>query len=157
MEKIKNLPLFRILAFAVALALILGTFSVFMCVTASAETVPSDNLPSSITGTFGNYNAVKFTASTQIFDPSEVFTECGNKSYIGVFAYEKDGKLVIYDDLYSYRYNGTIFFEFAKSSFSDITTNLLFYILKTDKYKDSVNSESVYFNNYVMLSHSKDW
>lgn len=155
MDKIKNLPVFRILAFAVALALILGSCCVFMRVTASADTVPSENIPSSITGTFGNYDAVKFTASTQIFDPSEVFTEFGNKSYIGVFAYEKNGKLTIYDDLYSYKTNGFNYLEFAYSSFSDIT-NSLFYILKTDKYKDSASEQAVYFNNYVMLYHTKD-
>lgn len=154
MEKIKNLSVFRILAFAVALALILCICSVFMRVTASAESVNSENIPSSITGTFGNYNSVKFTASNQIFDPSVVFTEYGKKSYIGVFVYEKDGKLAIYDDLYSYRFSGQNYFEFGNSSFSSID-NILYFILKTDIYKDSSNSEAVYFNNYVMLSHSK--
>ena len=39
MDKIKNLPVFRMLAFAVALALILCICSVFLRVTASADTV----------------------------------------------------------------------------------------------------------------------
>lgn len=147
----------RIVAFAVALAVVLGLASVMFQVTASAEdvaSVSSDNIPTSVTGTFGNYSAVKFTASNQIFDPSTVFTDYDKKSYIGVFAYEKDGKLVIYDDLYSYLNNGVIFFEFANGSFSGID-DLLFYILKTDKYKDSVSEQAAYFNNYVMLYHPK--
>lgn len=147
----------RIVAFAVALAVVLGLASVMFQVTASAEdatSVSSDNIPTSVTGTFGNYSAVKFTASNQIFDPSTVFTDYDKKSYIGVFAYEKDGKLVIYDDLYSYLNNGVIFFEFANGSFSGIDDSL-FYILKTDKYKDSVSEQAAYFNNYVMLYHSK--
>lgn len=130
----------RIVAFAVALAVVLGLASVMFQVTASAEdvaSVSSDNIPTSVTGTFGNYSAVKFTASNQIFDPSTVFTDYDKKSYIGVFAYEKDGKLVIYDDLYSYLNNGVISFEFANGSFSGIDDSL-FYILKTDKYKDSI-------------------
>lgn len=147
----------RIVAFAVALAVVLGLASVMFQVTASAEdatSVSSDNIPTSVTGTFGNYSAVKFTASNQIFDPSTVFTDYDKKSYIGVFAYEKDGKLVIYDDLYSYLNNGVIFFEFANCSFSG-NDDSLFYILKTDKYKDSVSEQAAYFNNYVMLYHSK--
>ena len=154
MEKIKNLPVFRMLAFAVALALILGICSVFMRVTASADNVTSDDIPSSITGTFGNYNAVKFTASNQTFDPSTVFTEFDTKSYIGVFVYEKNGKLTVYDDLFSYVFNGSMFLEFANSSFNS-PDNTMFYILKTDRFKDSSSEQAVYFNNYVMLSADK--
>lgn len=147
----------RIVAFAVALAVVLGLASVMFQVTVSAEdatSVSSDNIPTSVTGTFGNYSAVKFTASNQTFDPSTVFTEYDKKSYIGVFAYEKDGKLVIYDDLYSYLHNGVMFFDFAKFRFSSVD-DLIFYILKTDKYKGSSNSEALHYNNYVMLSHTK--
>lgn len=58
----------RIVAFAVAIAIVLGLASVMFTVTASAEddTSVSDNLPKSVTGTFGNYSAVKFTATNQI-------------------------------------------------------------------------------------------
>ena len=154
MEKIKNLPVFRMLAFAVALALILGICLVFLRVTASADDVTSDNIPSSITGTFGNYSSVKFTAANQIFDPSTVFTEFDNKSYFGVFVYEKDGKLVVYDDLFSYRSYGHMYLEFAHGSLSS-PTNVLFYVLKTDRFKDSSSEQALYFNDYVMLSQVK--
>lgn len=154
MEKIKNLPVFRMLAFAVALALILGICSVFLRVTASADDVTSDNIPSSITGTFGNYSSVKFTAANQIFDPSTVFTEFDNKSYFGVFVYEKDGKLVVYDDLSSYRSNGHMYLDFAHGLLSS-PKNVLFYVLKTDRFKDSSSEQALYFNDYVMLSQVK--
>lgn len=154
MKKIKNLPVFRMLAFVVALAILFGVFSVVLSFTVSADNVTSDNLPSSITGTFGNYPAVKFTASNQTFDPSTVFTEFDNKSYFGVFVYEKNGKLTVYDDLFSYLYNGSMFFDFANVRIGS-PDETMFYILKTDRFKDSTSEQSVYFNNYVMLSAEK--
>lgn len=146
----------RIVAFAVALAVVLGLASVMFTVTACAEddTSVSDNLLKSVTGTFGNYSAVKFTATNQIFDPSTVFTEFDNKSYFGVFVYEKNGKLVVYDDLSSYRSNGHMYFDFANGLFSS-PENVMLYILKTDRFKDSNSEQAVYFNNYVMLSQTK--
>lgn len=152
MEKVKNLPVMRFVAFAVALAIILGLSSVMLSFTASAESV--GDIPSSITGTFGNYSAVKFTASNQIFDPSTIFTEFDTKSYIGVFVYEKNGKLIVYDDLFSYVSNGFMFFEFANTRINS-PDNTMFYILKTDRFKDSSSEQAVYFNNYVMLSANK--
>lgn len=152
MEKVKNLSALQIVAFAVAIAIMLGLSSFMVSFEASAESV--SDIPSSITGTFGNYNAVKFTATTQIFDPSTIFTEFDTKSYIGVFFYEKNGKLTVYDDLFSYVSNGSMFFEFANSRFNSLD-DTMFYILKTDRFKDSSSEQAVYFNNYVMLSADK--
>lgn len=152
MEKIKNLSALRLVAFAVAVAILLGLSSVMLSFTASAESV--SDIPSSITGTFGNYNAVKFTASNQIFDPSTIFTEFDTKSYIGVFVYEKNGKLTVYDDLFSYVSNGSMFLDFANTRISS-PDNTMFYILKTDRFKDSSSEQAVYFNNYVMLFADK--
>lgn len=59
MDKIKNLPVFRLLAFAVALAIILGLSSVILSLTASAET--ADDVVSQL-GTLGNYDCIKFKA-----------------------------------------------------------------------------------------------
>ena len=154
MEKIKNLPVMRFVALAVALAILLGVFSVVLSFTVSADNVTSDNIPSSITGTFGNYSAAKFTATNQIFDPSTVFTEFDNKSYFGVFVYEKDGKLVVYDDLFTYRSNGHMYFDFANGLLSS-PEDVMFYVLKTDRFKDSSSEEALYFNNYVMLLQTK--
>ncbi len=152
MEKVKNLPVIRFVAFAVALAIILGLSSVMLSFTASAESV--SNIPSSITGTFGNYSSVKFTASNQTFDPSTVFTQFDTKSYYGVFVYEKNGKLVVYDDLSTYRSNGHMYLDFAHGLLSS-PENVLFYVLKTDRFKDSSSEQALYFNNYVMLSQTK--
>lgn len=152
MEKIKNLSALRLVAFAVVVAVLLGLSSVMLSFTASAESV--SDIPSSITGTFGNYNAIKFTASNQIFDPSTVFTQFDTKSYYGVFVYEKDGKLVVYDDLSTYRFNGHMYFDFANGLFS-FPVDVMLYVLKTDRYKDSSSEQSLYFNNYVMLSQTK--
>lgn len=146
----------RIVAFAVVIAIVLGLASVMFQLTASAEddTSVSDNLPKSVTGTFGNYSAVKFTATNQIFDPSTVFTQYDTKSYYGVFVYEQNGKLVVYDDLSSYLYNGHMYFDFANGLLSS-PENVMLYILKTDRFKDSGSEQAVYFNNYVMLSQTK--
>lgn len=152
MEKVKNLSALQIVAFAVAIAIMLGLSSFMVSFEASAESV--SDIPSSITGTFGNYNAVKFTATTQIFDPSTIFTEFDTKSYIGVFVYEKNGKLTVYDDLFSYVSNGFMFLKFANSLFNS-PDDTMFYILKTDRFKDSSSEQAVYFNNYVMLSANK--
>ena len=53
MEKVKNLPVMRFVAFAVALAIILGLSSVILSLTASAET--ADDVVSQL-GTLGNYD-----------------------------------------------------------------------------------------------------
>lgn len=154
MEKIKNLPVMRFALFVVALAILFCVFSVVLSFTVCADNVSSDNLPSSVTGTFGNYNAVKFTASNQIFDPSTIFSEFDSKSYFGVFVYEKNGKLIVYDDLFSYLYYGSMFLEFANIRIGS-PDNTMFYTLKTDRFKDSSSEQAVYFNNYVMLSAEK--
>ncbi len=156
MEKIKNLPFMRFVAFAVALALILGICSVFLRVTASADDVTSDNIPSSISGTFGNYNAVKFSATSQIFDPSTVFSDYMNKSYFGIFVYEKNGQLVVLDNLYSYRKNNNIFFKLGQLNFGTNFCDMYFFIHKTDLYKNSSNSLARVYDNYVMFWHRKD-
>lgn len=61
MDKIKNLPVFRMLAFAVALALILGICSVFLRVTASADTVTNGialDLSAHQIGSLGKYPVI---------------------------------------------------------------------------------------------------
>lgn len=71
MEKIKNLPVFRMLAFAVALALILGICSVFLRVTASADTVTNGNaLDLSVhqIGSLGKYPVIGLPSSGLLAD-----------------------------------------------------------------------------------------
>lgn len=71
MDKIKNLPVFRMLAFAVALALILGICSVFLRVTASADTVTNGialDLSVHQIGALGKYPVIGLPSSGLIAD-----------------------------------------------------------------------------------------
>lgn len=93
MEKIKNLPVMRFVAFAVALAILLGVFSVILSFTASAET--ADYTVSQL-GTLGNYDCIKFKAGQKI-DFKTLYEQRNrydsNYVYGSVFGY-KDGKFV---------------------------------------------------------------
>lgn len=93
MEKIKNMPVFRMLAFAVVLAILLGVFSVILSFTASAET--ADEMVSQL-GTLGNYDCIKFKAGQKIdFNTLYDLRNRYNSQYVigAVFGY-KDGKFV---------------------------------------------------------------
>lgn len=71
MDKIKNLSVFRVLAFAVALALILGICSVFLRVTASADTVTNGNaldLSAHQIGSLGKYPVIGLPTSQLLSD-----------------------------------------------------------------------------------------
>lgn len=93
MEKIKNLPVMRFVAFAVALAFILGLSSVMLSFTASAET--ADETVSQL-GTLGNYDCIKFNAGQKI-DFTTLYEQRNryNSQYVigAVYGY-KDGKFV---------------------------------------------------------------
>lgn len=93
MEKIKNLPVMRFVAFAVALAIILGLSSVMLSFTASAETA---NDTVSQLGTLGNYDCIKFKAGQKI-DFNTLYDQRNryNSQYVigAVFGY-KNGKFV---------------------------------------------------------------
>ena len=93
MEKIKNLPVMRFVAFAVALAIILGLSSVMLSFTASAET--ADDTVSQL-GTLGNYDCIKFKAGQKI-DFNTLYDQRNryNSQYVigAVFGY-KNGKFV---------------------------------------------------------------
>lgn len=93
MEKIKNLPVMRFVAFALAVAIILGLSSAMLSFTASAET--ADGTVSQL-GTLGNYDCIKFKAGQKI-DFNTLYEQRNryNSQYvIGlVFGY-KDGKFI---------------------------------------------------------------
>lgn len=93
MEKVKNLSVFRMLAFAIALAIILGLSSVMMSFAASAET--ADDTVSQL-GTLGNYDCIKFKAGQKI-DFNTLYEQRNryNSQYVigAVFGY-KNGKFV---------------------------------------------------------------
>lgn len=91
MEKVKNLSVMRIVAFAVAVAIILGLSSVMLSFTASAET--ADDVVSQL-GTLGNYDCIKFKAGQKIdfmtlYNRAQSFSS----TYVfgAIFGY-KDGK-----------------------------------------------------------------
>lgn len=96
MEKIKNLPVMRFVAFAVALAIILGLSSVMLSFTVSAET--ADSTVSQL-GTLGNYDCIKFNYNSAVSVRAVVnkFNSYGTGKYVygAVFGY-KDGSFVQY-------------------------------------------------------------
>lgn len=83
MDKIKNLPVMRFVAFAVALAIILGLSSVILSFTASAEDVVLSDLP---VGTIGNYKALRFPISSDVqYVPlSQITAQSGNSSNVAI-------------------------------------------------------------------------
>lgn len=91
MEKIKNFPVMRLAAFAVAVAIILGLSSAMLSFTASADT--ADDLVSQL-GTLGNYDCIKFTAGQKIdFMTLYNRVQALSSTYVNgaIFGY-KDGK-----------------------------------------------------------------
>ena len=91
MEKVKNLPVMRLAAFAVAVAIILGLSSALLSFTASAET--ADDVVSQL-GTLGNYDCIKFNAGQKV-DIITLYNRAQSFSqpyvYGSIFGY-KDGK-----------------------------------------------------------------
>ena len=93
MEKVKNLPIMRLAAFAVAVAIILGLSASMLSFTASAETV--DDVVSQL-GTLGNYGCFKYTAGQHVtFEFLRDIYQTSNAPYVvGVVFGYKDGKFV---------------------------------------------------------------
>lgn len=93
MEKVKNLPVMRLAAFAVAVAIILGLSSALLSFTASAETV--DDVVSQL-GTLGNYDCIKFKLGQHMtFEFLRDIYHRFNHQYVyGVVLGYKDGKFV---------------------------------------------------------------
>lgn len=83
MEKIKNLPVMRFVAFAVALAIILGLSSVILSFTVSAEDVVLSDL---LVGTIGNYKALRVPISSDVhYVPlSQITAQSGNSSNVAI-------------------------------------------------------------------------
>lgn len=91
MEKVKNLPVMRLAAFAVAVAIILGLSSAMLSFTVSADT--ADDLVSQL-GTLGNYDCIKFKAGQKIdFMTLYNRVQALSSTYVNgaIFGY-KDGK-----------------------------------------------------------------
>lgn len=90
----------RIVAFAVALAVVLGLASVMFQVTASAESVESADDTVASLGTIGNYRSIKFTAGQKLdveFLYSAYSSSTSTNLYGRVFGY-KNGKFVTFNN-----------------------------------------------------------
>ena len=88
----------RIVAFAVALAVVLGLASVMFQVTASAESVESADDTVASLGTIGNYRSIKFIAGQKLdveFLYSAYSSSTSTNLYGRVFGY-KNGKFVTF-------------------------------------------------------------
>lgn len=88
----------RIVAFAVALAVVLGLASVMFQVTVSAESVESADDTVASLGTIGNYRSIKFTAGQKLdveFLYSAYSSSTSTNLYGRVFGY-KNGKFVTF-------------------------------------------------------------
>lgn len=86
----------RIVAFAVAIAIVLGLASVMFQVTASAESVETADDTVASLGTIGNYRSIKFTAGQKLdveFLYSAYSSSTSTNLYGRVFGY-KNGKFV---------------------------------------------------------------
>lgn len=90
----------RIVAFAVALAVVLGLASVMFSFTASAESVESADDTVASLGTIGNYRSIKFTAGQKLdveFLYSAYSSSTSTNLYGRVFGY-KNGKFVTFNN-----------------------------------------------------------
>lgn len=95
MEKVKNLPVMRVVAIAVVIAIVFGLSAVMMSYTASAEdsTSTADDVVSQL-GTLGNYDCIKFKAGQKIdFMTLYNRVQALSSTYVNgaIFGY-KDGK-----------------------------------------------------------------
>lgn len=99
MEKIKNLPVMRVVAIAVVIAIVFGLSAVMMSYTASAEdsTTTADDFVSQL-GTLANYNCIKFKAGQKI-DFMTLYNRAQSSPttyvYGAIFGY-KDGKFTTF-------------------------------------------------------------
>lgn len=118
MEKIKNLPVMRFAAFAVAVAIILGLSSAMLSFTASADS--SDDIIAEL-GTLGNYDCIKYNINTGVSVQSIVdkFNSYGDDMYVyGAVFGSKNGSFLQYTNnsiqyhvgVNSLTFNGTTFF-----------------------------------------------
>lgn len=94
MEKVKNLPVMRFVAFAVSVAIILALSSAMLSFTACAEEQDSPSTSSSLVGTLGTYQCIKFSYTDDVSCQMlyDKFLSLGTDYVYGsVFGY-KDGK-----------------------------------------------------------------
>ena len=149
MDKIKNLPALRLVAFAVAVAILLGLSSVMFSFTASAET--ADDVVSQL-GTLGNYDCIKFKAGQKI-DFMTLYNRAHSFSstYVfgAIFGY-KDGKFT------SFTNNGVSVVPSSDGVYKDIVfcTRVMYgsWLLGDKSQFDTVYAQfGVYQSNYCSM------
>lgn len=149
MVKEKNLSALRIVAFAVAIAIILGLSSVMLSFTASAET--ADDVVSQL-GTLGNYDCIKFKAGQKI-DLMTLYNRAQSFSttYVfgAIFGY-KDGKFT------SFTNNGVSVVSSSDGVYKDIVfcsrTMYGSWLLGDKSQFDAVYAQfGVYQSNYCSM------
>lgn len=138
MEKIKNLPVLRLVAFAVALAILLGVFLVMLSFTASAESTndistSTDYDKDIAVGTLKNYSCLKLSYSSEIdyLRLRNLYNQAGSPYMIySLFGVDSSGKLVHLTSNYGevYRHNDYTGYQYASIPDS-------YYVGKSYKFK----------------------
>ena len=136
MEKIKNLSAFRIVAFAVAIAIIFGFASVMVAFTASAESDISTatDFDKDVTlGSLKNYSCLKLSYSSEIdyLRLRNLYNQVGSPYMIySLFGVDSSGKLVLLCSNYGEAYINNDYSGYQFASIPDI-----YYINKSYKFK----------------------
>lgn len=109
MEKIKNLPVMRFVAFAVALAIILGLSSIMLSLTASAETTNKDIKTGSftITGKYDGYPCIDLGTELSFYDFVQNYNTF-NYGFCVIPLVIKNNVTYFYKDNSSWNYYGYI-------------------------------------------------
>lgn len=156
MEKVKNLPVMRFVAFALAVVIILGLSSVMLSFTASADT-PNDI--SSATdydkdisfGTLKNYSCIKLSYSSEIdyLRLRNLYNQVGSPYMIySLFGVGSSGKLVCLSSNYGEVYKNNDYTGYQYASIPDI-----YYVGKSYKFKlgfsvSPADSSQMVFNTF---------
>lgn len=117
MEKIKNLPVMRFVAFAVALAILLGVLSVMLSFTASADTVTNGNaLDLSVhqIGALGKYPVIGLPTSQLLADYIATSDPNSTKSIVDYFV-----PFTVYNGV-TYYSSSLVYIIYHQSYFSNL-------------------------------------
>lgn len=136
----------RIVAFAVALAVVLGLASVMFQVTVSAESVESADDTVASLGTIGNYRSIKFTAGQKLdveFLYSAYSSSTSTNLYGRVFGY-KNGKFVTFtNNNFSIRLDSSGQYHIIYFCGSQFTYEWI-----PDSFESAYFQFGFYYNNY---------
>lgn len=165
MEKIKNLPVMRFVAFAVALVILLGIFSVILSFTASAESTndisTSTDYDKDITlGFLKNYSCLKLSYSSEIdylHLRNLYYASSSPYTIYSLFGVDSSGKLVHLTSNYGESYNNNDYSGYQYAGIPDT-----YYLGKSYKFKlgfsvSPADSSFMCFNMYKSNFDSDDF